>query len=62
MFVSKFLELSHNRTHMLIVCLCQKENPPPVEKPVKIQIPSALKKQLVDDWEFINHQDKVGVS
>ncbi|KAI3792051.1 hypothetical protein L2E82_05920 [Cichorium intybus] len=27
-----------------------------VEKPVKIEIPSALKKQLVDDWEFVNHQ------
>ncbi|PWA75548.1 MRG family protein [Artemisia annua] len=37
----------------------EKENPPPVEKPVKIQIPSALKKQLVDDWEFINQQDKL---
>ncbi|KAD4888207.1 hypothetical protein E3N88_20280 [Mikania micrantha] len=30
-----------------------------VEKPVKIQIPSTLKKQLVDDWELINHQDKL---
>lgn len=30
-----------------------------VEKPVKIQIPSTLKKQLVDDWEFVNQQDKV---
>ena len=30
-----------------------------VEKPIKIQIHSTLKKQLVDDWEFINHQDKV---
>ncbi|KAK9067026.1 hypothetical protein SSX86_014350 [Deinandra increscens subsp. villosa] len=30
-----------------------------VEKPVKIQIPSTLKKQLVDDWEFVNHQDKL---
>nr|XP_043614602.1 protein MRG1 [Erigeron canadensis] len=29
------------------------------EKPVKIQIPAALKKQLVDDWELVNHQDKV---
>lgn len=39
-------------------CLCQKENAS-TEKPVKIQIPSALKKQLVDDWEYVNHQDKV---
>ncbi|XP_076916271.1 protein MRG1-like [Bidens hawaiensis] len=30
-----------------------------VEKPVKIQIPSTLKKLLVDDWDFINHQDKL---
>ncbi|KAL4582212.1 hypothetical protein LXL04_006755 [Taraxacum kok-saghyz] len=36
----------------------EKENAS-VEKPVKIQIPSSLKKQLVDDWEFINHQDKL---
>ncbi|KAI3500390.1 hypothetical protein L1887_36211 [Cichorium endivia] len=36
----------------------EKENAS-VEKPVKIQIPSALKKQLVDDWEFVNHQDKL---
>lgn len=26
---------------------------------MKIQIPSTLKKQLVDDWEFIMHQNKV---
>ncbi|XAR57757.1 hypothetical protein NMG60_11026009 [Bertholletia excelsa] len=30
-----------------------------VEKLVKIQIPSTLKKQLVDDWEFIMQQDKL---
>ncbi|XP_047315499.1 protein MRG1 isoform X2 [Impatiens glandulifera] len=30
-----------------------------MEKLVKIQIPSTLKKQLVDDWEFINQQDKL---
>ncbi|WMV17062.1 hypothetical protein MTR67_010447 [Solanum verrucosum] len=30
-----------------------------VEKLVKIQIPSTLKKQLVDDWEFIMHQNKL---
>ncbi|KAK3221666.1 hypothetical protein Dsin_008691 [Dipteronia sinensis] len=29
------------------------------EKFVKIQIPATLKKQLVDDWEFINQQDKL---
>ncbi|CAK9167104.1 unnamed protein product [Ilex paraguariensis] len=29
------------------------------EKLVKIQIPSTLKKQLVDDWESITQQDKV---
>ncbi|XP_055804464.1 protein MRG1 [Solanum dulcamara] len=29
------------------------------EKLVKIQIPSTLKKQLVDDWEFIMHQNKL---
>ncbi|PWA86847.1 Chromo domain-like protein [Artemisia annua] len=29
-----------------------------VEKVVDIQIPSTLKKLLVDDWEFINKQDK----
>lgn len=29
------------------------------EKLVKIQIPSTLKKQLVDDWEFITQQDKL---
>ncbi|GLT68838.1 hypothetical protein SLA2020_410350 [Shorea laevis] len=30
-----------------------------MEKLVKIQIPSALKKQLVDDWEFVSQQDKL---
>lgn len=30
-----------------------------VEKLVKIQIPAALKKQLVDDWDFVTQQDKV---
>ncbi|KAK9284455.1 hypothetical protein L1049_023628 [Liquidambar formosana] len=30
-----------------------------VEKLVKIQIPSTLKKQLVDDWEFVTRQDKL---
>ncbi|KAG5528601.1 hypothetical protein RHGRI_029329 [Rhododendron griersonianum] len=30
-----------------------------VKKIIKIQIPSTLKKQLVDDWEFITQQDKV---
>ncbi|CAI9261581.1 unnamed protein product [Lactuca saligna] len=29
------------------------------EKLINIQIPSALKKQLVDDWEFVNEQDKL---
>ncbi|XP_031396895.1 protein MRG1 isoform X2 [Punica granatum] len=29
------------------------------EKLVKIQIPSTLKKQLVDDWEFITQRDKL---
>ncbi|KAI9165056.1 hypothetical protein LWI28_006714 [Acer negundo] len=29
------------------------------EKFIKIQIPATLKKQLVDDWEFINQQDKL---
>ncbi|KAK0605944.1 hypothetical protein LWI29_032477 [Acer saccharum] len=29
------------------------------EKFVKIQMPATLKKQLVDDWEFINQQDKL---
>ncbi|XP_059623944.1 protein MRG1 isoform X2 [Cornus florida] len=29
------------------------------EKLVKIQIPSTLKKQLVDDWEFVIQQDKL---
>ncbi|GAV74862.1 MRG domain-containing protein/Tudor-knot domain-containing protein [Cephalotus follicularis] len=31
----------------------------PVEKLVKILIPSTLKKQLVDDWEFVAQQDKL---
>lgn len=30
-----------------------------VEKVVKIQIPSTLKKQLVDDWEFVTKKDKL---
>jgi len=30
-----------------------------VKKLIKIQIPSTLKKQLVDDWEFITQQDKL---
>ncbi|PON46366.1 MRG [Trema orientale] len=30
-----------------------------LEKLVKFQIPSILKKQLVDDWEFVNQQDKL---
>ncbi|KAM6540593.1 hypothetical protein CsatB_005040 [Cannabis sativa] len=29
------------------------------EKSVKIQIPSTLRKQLVDDWDFVNQQDKL---
>ncbi|KAJ8764306.1 hypothetical protein K2173_006046 [Erythroxylum novogranatense] len=29
------------------------------EKRIKMQIPSTLKKQLVDDWEFVNQQDKL---
>ncbi|XP_015890250.1 protein MRG1 isoform X2 [Ziziphus jujuba] len=29
------------------------------EKLVKIQIPSTLKKQLVDDWEYVTQQDKL---
>uniref|UniRef100_A0A0A0KGE5 Chromo domain-containing protein n=1 Tax=Cucumis sativus TaxID=3659 RepID=A0A0A0KGE5_CUCSA len=30
-----------------------------VEKVIKIQIPSTLRKQLVDDWEFVTQQDKL---
>ncbi|CAI8609321.1 unnamed protein product [Vicia faba] len=30
-----------------------------VEKLFKIQIPASLKKQLVDDWDFVNQQDKL---
>ncbi|XP_054824609.1 protein MRG1 isoform X2 [Prosopis cineraria] len=30
-----------------------------VEKLVKIQIPATLKKQLVDDWDFVSQQDKI---
>ncbi|PPD75339.1 hypothetical protein GOBAR_DD27738 [Gossypium barbadense] len=30
-----------------------------MEKLVKIQIPSTLKKQLVDDWDFVTQQDKL---
>ncbi|XP_028764054.1 protein MRG1 [Neltuma alba] len=30
-----------------------------VEKLVKIQIPATLKKQLVDDWDFVSQQDKL---
>ncbi|XP_057482578.1 protein MRG1-like isoform X3 [Actinidia eriantha] len=30
-----------------------------MKKLIKIQIPSTLKKQLVDDWEFITQQDKL---
>lgn len=36
----------------------QKDNAS-TEKFMKIQIPSTLKKQLVDDWEFITQQNKV---
>ncbi|CAH1437451.1 unnamed protein product [Lactuca virosa] len=36
----------------------EKENAS-VEKLINIQIPSALKKQLVNDWEFVNEQDKL---
>ncbi|XP_071710987.1 protein MRG1-like isoform X2 [Rutidosis leptorrhynchoides] len=36
----------------------EKENAS-VEKSLKIQIPSALKKLLVDDWEYVNNQDKL---
>ncbi|EPS69378.1 hypothetical protein M569_05388 [Genlisea aurea] len=32
---------------------------PATEKRVKIQIPPQLKKQLVDDWEFITQQNKL---
>ncbi|KAK3412031.1 hypothetical protein EUGRSUZ_I00786 [Eucalyptus grandis] len=31
----------------------------PAEKLVKIQIPAALRKQLVDDWEFVTQRDKL---
>ncbi|KAI4327403.1 hypothetical protein L6164_019870 [Bauhinia variegata] len=31
----------------------------PVVKLVKIQIPATLKKQLVDDWDFVTQQDKL---
>ncbi|KAJ0096389.1 hypothetical protein Patl1_28611 [Pistacia atlantica] len=30
-----------------------------LERLIKIQIPSALKKQLVDDWEFVTQQDQL---
>ncbi|KAJ9540761.1 hypothetical protein OSB04_027267 [Centaurea solstitialis] len=30
-----------------------------ITKLVNIEIPSTLKKQLVDDWEFVNEQDKL---
>ncbi|XP_041000870.1 protein MRG1 isoform X1 [Juglans microcarpa x Juglans regia] len=30
-----------------------------LEKLVRIQIPSTLRKQLVDDWEFVTQQDKL---
>ncbi|KAJ4962526.1 hypothetical protein NE237_022465 [Protea cynaroides] len=30
-----------------------------MEKPVKIQIPSTLKKQLIDDWEFVTQLGKL---
>ncbi|XP_039026163.1 protein MRG1-like [Hibiscus syriacus] len=30
-----------------------------MEKPIKIQIPSTLRKQLVDDWEFVTQQDQL---
>ncbi|XP_031110388.1 protein MRG1 [Ipomoea triloba] len=36
----------------------EKENAS-VEKLIKIQIPSTLKKQLVDDWEFVTQQNKL---
>ncbi|KZV24965.1 MRG family protein isoform 1 [Dorcoceras hygrometricum] len=36
----------------------EKDNPA-AEKLIKIQIPPTLKKQLVDDWEFITQQDKL---
>ncbi|KAL5556921.1 hypothetical protein UlMin_039157 [Ulmus minor] len=37
----------------------EKDNTLTMEKHVKIQIPSTLKKQLVDDFEFVNKQDKL---
>lgn len=37
----------------------EKEDDAQVGKPVKIQIPPTLKKQLVDDWESITQQDKL---
>lgn len=37
----------------------EKEDDTQVGKPVKIQIPPTLKKQLVDDWESITQQDKL---
>lgn len=30
-----------------------------VEKPVKIQMPASLRKQLVDDWESVTQHNKV---
>ncbi|KAK2967641.1 hypothetical protein RJ640_030512, partial [Escallonia rubra] len=38
---------------------CGQKDNVSVEKLVKIQVPSTLKKQLVDDWEFITQQDKL---
>ncbi|KAL0461820.1 UNVERIFIED_CONTAM: protein MRG1 [Sesamum latifolium] len=35
------------------------EDNPATEKLIKIQIPPNLKKQLVDDWEFITQQNKL---
>ncbi|KAL8528747.1 hypothetical protein ACS0TY_006270 [Phlomoides rotata] len=35
------------------------EDNPATEKLIKIQIPPSLKKRLIDDWEFINQQNKL---
>lgn len=52
-----FINLDVHLDYNLVVF--QDKYAPPPEKLVNIQIPPQLKKQLIDDCEFVNHLGKV---
>ncbi|KAJ8770682.1 hypothetical protein K2173_021329 [Erythroxylum novogranatense] len=63
---SKFRHAAHTKPKSSAVAKGKKgrddssiEKDLPSEKCIKVQIPSILKKQLADDWEFVNQQQKL---